>query len=125
MFELVTLPIRMFLGAARSLLDEAEHDVISPLEGAIETETHILDAVTAIRRATASIEQHVEVIDTLANSVAPLGDSVNRLTDTMDALVQMMAPMGAAERGVQHVEHFFSRHRHRQPPAPPLPPPGS
>ncbi len=117
--ELVTLPIRSAFGVARSVLGAAEHDVIAPLEGTLETETHILDAVTAIRHATASIEQHVEVIDTLANSVAPLGASVDRLTDTMHELVALLAPMGTAERGLHNVERFFGRHRHKEPTQPP------
>jgi uncharacterized protein YoxC len=105
----------MALDVARSVLGAAERDVVAPLEGTLETETHILDAVTAIRNATASIEQHVEVIDTLANSVAPLGASVDRLTDTMHELVALLGPMGSAERGIHNVERFFGRHRHKEP----------
>jgi uncharacterized protein YoxC len=95
------------------MLGVAEHDVIAPLEETRDIEGHILDAVNAIHHATASIEAHVEVIDTLANSVAPLGASVDRLTDTMHELVALMAPMGAVEREVQKAEHFFGRHRHK------------
>ena len=108
MLDFVTSPIRSVLGVA-------EHEVVAPLQATREIEAHILEAVTAIHHATASIEQHVAVIETLATSVAPLGASVDRLTDTMRDLVELMAPMGAAEREVKHVEHFFGRHRHRKP----------
>jgi uncharacterized protein YoxC len=108
MLDFVTSPIRSVLGVA-------EHDLVSPLQGTREIETHILEAVNAIHHAAASIEQHVAVIETLATSVAPLGASVNRLTDTMHDLVELMAPMGAAEHEVKHVEHFFGWHRHKKP----------
>jgi hypothetical protein len=106
--DFVTSPIRSVLGVA-------EHDLVAPLEGTREIEAHILEAVNAIHHATASIEQHVAVIETLATSVAPLGASVDRLTDTMHDLVELMAPMGAAEREAKHVEHFFGWHRHKKP----------
>jgi uncharacterized protein YoxC len=88
--------------------------MLAPLEETRDIEAHILDAVDAIHNVTASIEQHVAVIETLATSVAPLGASVDRLTDTMQELVKLMAPMGSAERGVQRVERFFGRHHDEQ-----------
>jgi hypothetical protein len=100
----------------RAALGVAEHDVVAPLEETRDIEGHILEAVDAIHHATASIEQHVAALDTLANSVQPLGSSVDRLTETMNDLVRMMAPMGAAEREVHKVEGFFGRHRNREPP---------
>jgi hypothetical protein len=111
MLDFVTRPIRSILGVA-------EHEVVAPIQESRDIESHILDAVDAIHHATASIEQHVEVIETLATSVAPLGASVDRLTDTMQELVRLLAPMEAAERRVGRVEQFFGRHRHDQPPAP-------
>jgi cation transport regulator ChaC len=109
MLDFVTRPIRSILGVA-------EQEVVAPIQESRDIEAHILDAVHAIHSATASIEQHVEVIETLATSVAPLGASVDRLTDTMQELVQLLAPMGAAERRLGRVEHFFGRHRHEQQP---------
>ena len=106
MLDFATRPIR-------SLLGSAEHDVVEPLQETREIEAHILDAVEAIHSATASIEQHVAVIETLATSVAPLTSSVDRLTDTMVDLVALLAPMAEAERGLQRVEGFFGR-RHRK-----------
>ena len=109
MLDFVTRPLRQALRAVES-------EFAAEVRETHQIEAHILDAVDAIRHATASIEQHVEVIETLATSVAPLGDSVNRLTDTMDQLVALMAPMESAERGVHRLEHLFGRHRDKPPP---------
>jgi predicted trehalose synthase len=104
-FGFATRPMRALLGAA-------EHDVVEPLQETREIEGHILEAVDAIHSATASIEQHVAVIETLATSVGPLTSTVDRLTDTMQDLVALLAPMAEAERGVQRMEGFFGwRHR--------------
>jgi len=98
----------------RSVLGVTEHEVVDTVRETAHIEANMLDAVQAIENATASIERHVEVIETLATSVDPLRASVDRLTDTMQELVAMMAPMGAAEHEVQRVGHFFSRHRHEE-----------
>jgi uncharacterized protein YoxC len=100
------------LSPVRSLLGGAEEQVVEPLRETRDIESHILEGVDAIRHATTSIEQHVEVIDTLANSVAPLGASVDRLTETMQELVKMLAPLGAMEREAGHVEHSLDRVQH-------------
>jgi hypothetical protein len=104
------------LRQVRAVIGAAEHDVVAPLEETRDIEGHILEAVDAIHHATASIEQHVAALDTLANSVQPLGSSVDRLTETMNDLVRMMAPIAAAEREVHKVEGFFGRHRHHDAP---------
>src|SRR5947209_94002 len=109
MLEFVTRPFRSVLGLTES-------EVVQSLHEARDIEGNMLDAVQAIENATASIERHVEVIETLATSVDPLRASVDRLTDTMQALVAMMAPMEAAEHEVHRVERFFGRHRHDPPP---------
>jgi hypothetical protein len=106
MLDFVFRPLRSVLGAA-------EHEVVqeTPLP---ETEEHIRNAVEAIRQTTASIEHHVEVIESLAISVGPLTNSVNELTATMNNLVALMAPMGDAEHGIRRLEHFFGGHHHEQ-----------
>jgi hypothetical protein len=107
----------------RSALDLAGRDVTEPL---VRTEEEMVDAADALRHASQSIERHVEVIEGLATSVGPLRDSVVQLTVTMNALVDVLAPLAAAERGmhnvehdVEHVErgigHIFGRHRHDKP----------
>ncbi len=118
MFDFLLSPLRSVLGGA-------EAEVVEPLRETREIESHILEGVDAIRHATASIEQHVEVIDTLANSVAPLGASVDRLTETMQELVKMLAPLGGMEReagrvehSIERVQHTFGRHHHDEPEGP-------
>ena len=105
MLEFVIRPIRSVLGVT-------EHDVVDAVHEARDIEENMLDAVHAIENATTSIEHHVEVIETLATSVDPLRASVDRLTDTMQELVAMLAPMAAAEHEAHRIGRFFSRHHH-------------
>lgn len=107
--------LELFLRPIKSALGVVEQEVSTPLA---DTEREIVDAANALHRASDSIEHHVEVIEGLATSVGPLTDSVNQLTTTMVDLVSLLAPMGKAEQGVEHVEHFFGFHRHQEPPAP-------
>ena len=115
MFDFLLRPLR----SVGRVLNE---DAFKPLE---ETERETLDAVRAVDRATQSIEHHVEVIETLATSVAPLTASVDRLNDTMRALVEVLGPIAAAEHefhraehGVEEAEHLFGFRRHRKPAEP-------
>ena len=111
MFDFVLRPVR-------SVVRALDQDALKPLE---ETEHETLEAVKTLERVTASIEHHVEVIESLATSVGPLTESVDRLTDTMQELVKMLGPIAGAEREVQragdeleHAEHFFGFRRHRK-----------
>ena len=115
MFDFVLRPVR-------SVVRALDQDALKPLE---ETEHETLEAVKTLERVTASIEHHVEVIESLATSVGPLPESVDRLTDTMQELVKMLGPIAGAEREVQragheleHAEHFFGFRRHRKPDEP-------
>lgn len=110
MLEFVTRPIRAVLGVT-------ERDVVATVRETRDIEADTLGAVGAIENATASIERHVEVIETLATSVDPLRASVDRLTDTMQELVAVLAPMAAAEHEIQRAGRFFGRHRHHEQPA--------
>jgi hypothetical protein len=65
------------------------------------------------------------VIESLATSVGPLTESVNRLTATMTDLVALMAPMGEAEHEVHRLGHLFSRHHDEPRPSPETTPPGN
>ena len=105
MLEFVIRPIRSVLGVT-------EQDVVDAVHEARDVEENMLDAVHAIENATTSIEHHVEVIETLATSVDPLRASVDRLTDTMQELVAMLAPMAAAEHEAHRIGRFFGRHHH-------------
>jgi methyl-accepting chemotaxis protein len=105
MLDFVTRPIRWVLGVS-------EQDVVETVHETRDIEANMLGAVRAIESATASIERHVEVIETLATSVDPLRAAVDRLTDTMQELVTILAPMAAAEHEIQRVGRFFGRRRH-------------
>jgi hypothetical protein len=109
--DFITRPIRSLLGGT-------EREVVETVRETHDIEANVLGAVEAIENATASIEHHVEVIETLATSVDPLRASVDRLTDTMGDLVKILAPLAAAEHDAQRVGRFFGRHRHEEP-APP------
>jgi methyl-accepting chemotaxis protein len=109
MFEFVTRPLQSILGGT-------ERDLAATMHETRDIEANLLGAVDAIENATASIERHVEVIETLATSVDPLRASVDRLTDTMQELVKMLAPMAAAEHEVQRIGRFFGRHRYDEQP---------
>jgi len=109
-FDFVLKPVR-------SAVRAVNQDALRPL---VQTEHNTLEGVEALERATASIERHVEVIESLATSVGPLTASVDRLTDTMQELVRMLGPiagaeheMQRAEHGVQDAEHFFGFRRHK------------
>jgi hypothetical protein len=119
-FDFVLRPVR-------SVARAVNQDALQPLE---ETERETLEAVKAIDRATESIEHHVEVIETLATSVGPLTESVDRLNETVRDLVAVLAPLAAAEHGIEHaeadaqrVEHFLRFRRHREPSGPEASPP--
>jgi hypothetical protein len=109
---------------ARSLLGFTGRDIAETVHETHDLEEDMLAGVEAIESATASLERHVEVIETLATSVDPLRASVDRLTDTMQELVALLAPMGAAEHEVERVGRLFGRHRHHEEAAQTQPAPG-
>jgi hypothetical protein len=125
--DFLTAPLRSLLG----LSEQAEREVVqhSPLHETRELEAKLAEAVAAVHRSCDSMERHIAVLETLADSLAPLTASVTRLTDELAPLVQLAAPIGQAGREVGRVEHFFSRHRHHEeappePGGPPAPQPG-
>ena len=70
----------------------------------------IREALDALHRATDSIEQYAEVIESLATSVGPLNDSLNQLTETTEVLVALMSPLGDAARGTRTVDSNGDHH---------------
>jgi predicted RNase H-like nuclease (RuvC/YqgF family) len=110
MLDFVTRPLRVLLGTTGS-------EVVESVRETRDIEKDTLGAVTAIEKATVSLEKHVEVIETLATSVDPLRASVDRLTDTMQELIAVLGPLASAEHEAQKVGRVF--HRHRDEPATP------
>jgi hypothetical protein len=108
MLDFIRGTLRSAIGAA----EEAEHDVTSPMQTTHELEQHLADAVTAVHRSCDSMERHIAVLETLADSLAPLTESVTRLTNELAPLARLAAPIGAAEQEVGELEHEVSRFEH-------------
>jgi len=105
-------PLRWLLGGAeRAEAEAARH---SPVGETRELEAKLGEACVAAHRAAESLEQHVEVIAGLADSLVPLTDSVTRLTDQLNQLMHITAPLAAVERDASRFEHLFGRRRRGQ-----------
>jgi hypothetical protein len=109
-WDVFTAPLRALLGAA----EQTEQQVVrhTPLHETAELEEKLEGAVAAIHRSTDSLEQHIVVLEKLADSLAPLTQSVTRLTDQLEPLLQLAKPLGAAEQRVASAEHEISRVGH-------------
>jgi tetrahydromethanopterin S-methyltransferase subunit E len=105
----------MVKGTLRSAIGAAEHvesDVEARSPAAVEAK---LDEMIAVMHRTCeSAERHVEVVEALAQSLVPLTDSVSKLTDQINLLLQVTAPLAAAERDMSRVEGIFHRRRRPQ-----------
>src|ERR1700736_2519847 len=108
-FDFLTGPIRSLLGVTEREI--VEH---SPLHETQELEQKLEGAVAAIHRAADSMEQHVTVVETLANSVPALTDSVNALVVELNSLLKVIAPVAAVEAEVSKLGHLFGRRQHGQ-----------
>jgi hypothetical protein len=115
LLQIALAPLRSVLGVAES---EAEH--VLPVRDIEDIQRRVLEGVEAVRGATESIESHVEVLESLATSLPPLTDAVTQLTVQLGELLTVIAPIAAVERDVARAEHFFTRHRRRDP-GPPAP----
>lgn len=100
------------LAPIRAVVSAGERDVTHEIREVEHVEHGVLDTAGSIRDATESIEKHIAVLDTLASSIGPLTESVNRLTAQMAELNQVLSPMAGAEREISALEHVFGRHRH-------------
>ncbi len=120
-------------GPLRSVLGNAEHGAEREVErvlpvGEVEAiQTQILDGMNAVRRATESIDSHVAVVATLANSLTPMTAALTALTARLGELQEVLAPIAALEREIATAEHDVSRathlfRRHGQPDGPPTEP---
>lgn len=113
--DLLTRPLRAVLGIGeQAQADLARH---SPLAETQSLRAELGEAVAAVHRAADSMERHVAVVETLAQSVPALTDSVNRLVAELNGLLGVLAPMAAVEREVSRAEHFFRLRRREQPPS--------
>ncbi|MBV9311146.1 MAG: hypothetical protein JOZ73_09950 [Solirubrobacterales bacterium] len=114
-FDLVTKPLRALLGEA----ERAEHEATahSPLPNTQQLEQRLGEAISAAHRTAESVERHVQVIESLADTLPPLTQSVTQLSDQIGHLLRVTAPLSAAERDISKVEGLLHR-RHHDPQAP-------
>ena len=128
LIDAATAPLRYVLHSA-----EGEAHAVVPIHDVEQMQTHVLSAVEAIKDATEQIEAHVEVIETLASSLAPLTaavvkltqqlesfpaltDSVGELNERLAVIADVLEPLAHAEQDVRKVGSIFSRHRSAPPP---------
>ena len=107
MLEFATNAARSVLG----LIDGAEHRV----EQLVPGEGQVHEAVAALTGAAESLDRHVEAIEGLAESLPALTDAVTRLCDQLAAVLELAAPVEAAERKVSGFARLFRRRRHAAP----------
>ena len=106
-------PLRAILGSVER---EAEHAI--PVKGIQQIELRVLETGEAIRKATEQIEQHVEVLESLASSVPQLTEAVALLTVQLGGIVEVLRPVAAMEADVAKVGRLFSRHKGDNTPPP-------
>jgi chromosome segregation ATPase len=102
--DIAMRPLRVLLGSAEHEVEDA-----MPVREIEEIQTQILDGVGALRRATESIESHVEVVEALATTLPLLTAAVQELTAQLAEIVTVLAPVTEAEQEMAKVEHEFSR----------------
>jgi len=95
-------------GVVRSAIGAAEHvevDVQADVEShtPAHVEAKLDEVIVALHRAADSAERHVEVVEGLADTLTPLTEAVARLTDQINLLLQVTAPLAAVERDVARV----------------------
>jgi ABC-type transporter Mla subunit MlaD len=105
--------IRSAIGAAEHVETDVEHHTPAGIERGLDAKLD--ETIAALHRAAAAGERHVEVLEGVADSLAPLTESVTRLSDQLGVLLDAMAPLEAAERDVSRVEGLFRRRRHEVP----------
>jgi hypothetical protein len=113
------------LAPLRGLLSSAEREAeqtfpVQDLEG---IQTQVLETVEAVRDATEQIAAHVAMLETLADSITPLTQSVEKLTVQLGLIAAVLTPMAGAERDVSRLSHLLHHRPQDDPtPAPPSSP---
>jgi hypothetical protein len=107
---LITGPLRSVLGLAQRAETDVERH--TPLHEALELEDKLEQTIVAVHRSADAMERHVVVVETLAESVPALTEAVTRLTNELNGLLGVIAPIASAEREVSRIEHLLGRRRH-------------
>jgi hypothetical protein len=98
----------------RSAIGAAEH-VDVDVEADVETysparvEAKLDEMIEVLHRTCESAERHVEVVAGLADTLTPLTQAVTRLTDQLDLLLQVTAPLAAAEHEIARARDLGPR----------------
>lgn len=91
--------------AEHSETEIADH---APLAEAHRFEAGLQEAAQAAHRASDSIERQVATMDTLVAALPALTQSVKHLSDQLDELLVLAAPLQTAERDASRAEHELS-----------------
>ena len=106
--------VRSVLGAS----ERVESDAVraAPLGDARELAAKLDQAVASVERACESLERHAEVLGVLSerlppltDSLPPLTESVTRLTDQLGRVMEVTAPLAAAEREASRLDRLLRR----------------
>src|SRR5579871_534218 len=68
-------------------------------------------AVTAMHRAAAAVERHVEVLGEVTDALPELTAAVTRLCDQLSALLVLATPVERAEQELRGLRRLFRRRR--------------
>jgi hypothetical protein len=123
MLDSVRGVMRSAIGAAEHVEQGVQTDVESHSPERVEAKLD--EMIEVLHRTCESAERHVEVVEGLADTLVPLTDAVARLTDQINLLLQVTAPLAAVERDVTKLREvarvggLVQRLRTRYPAAPP------
>ena len=109
MLDWARAALRSAIGAAESVEVDVEADVTTYSPTVVEGKLD--EAIAAVHRAAEAAERQIDVLDGLARSLVPLTESVTRLTDQLNALLEVMAPIAAAEHEASRLSGLLHRHR--------------
>jgi hypothetical protein len=101
MLDSVRGAMRYAIGAA----EHVEHDVQTDVEAhsPAQVEAKLDEVIAVLHRTCESAERHVEVVEGLADTLTPLTEAVARLTEQINVLLQITAPLASAERDVARI----------------------
>lgn len=107
-------PLDAIGSAVRSVLgvsERAEADVMggSPVGDVRGLDARLDEAVSSVERACQSLERHTEVLGALSDSLPALTESVTRLTEELGRVMEVTAPLAAAEREASRLDRLLRR----------------
>ncbi|MGI8921817.1 MAG: hypothetical protein ACR2HD_09155 [Solirubrobacteraceae bacterium] len=107
MLDFARSALRSALGVEQAVQADVERH--SPIAGPHRIDEKLHEAVEALHRTADSMERHVAILETLATSLPPLTESVTQLTAQIGQLLELGAPLQAAERDISRLGGLFRR----------------